>query len=289
MSHATHIASQLNIRPEQVAATIELLDAGNTLPFIARYRKEATGGLDEEQIRQISELLDKLRALDERRADRPQVDRRAGQADARAAGSRSQAAETLTALEDLYQPYKPKRRTRASIAREKGLQGLADLILQQPQTSTPLDADRRAVPERAGAHASRRPGPGRAISSPRRSATMPRCAALTREKALQWGMLRSEKIEDAEDERSVYEIYYAFECGVDRLRPHQVLAINRGEAEKVLRVQRRGRRARLARRRSRPSSAPTGARRWRSSWSWPSTMPPSACCCRPSSGMCAAS
>ena len=128
------IASQLKLRPEQVAATIELLDAGNTLPFIARYRKEVTGGLDEEQIRQLSALLDTLRKLEERRqtivASIEEQGKLTPELHQQLLG-----AESLTALEDLYQPYKPKRRTRADIAREKGLQGLADLIIKQEPTT----------------------------------------------------------------------------------------------------------------------------------------------------------
>ena len=109
------IAKTLSIHPQQVAATVELLDAGNTLPFIARYRKEVTGGLDEEQIRQLTELLQKLRALDERRQTVLKSIEEQGKLTPELQ-AQLQAAETMTALEDLYQPYKPKRRTRASIA-----------------------------------------------------------------------------------------------------------------------------------------------------------------------------
>src|SRR5512145_29469 len=110
-NHAQKIAAQLNVRPAQVVSTIELLDAGNTLPFIARYRKEATGGLDEEQIRQLSELLEKLRALDERRGT---ILKTIGEQGKLTPELQTQilAAESLTALEDLYAPYKPKRHTR---------------------------------------------------------------------------------------------------------------------------------------------------------------------------------
>src|SRR5215468_10162404 len=130
MSYDQKIASQLNLRPPQVAATIKLLDEGNTLPFIARYRKEMTGSLDEDQIRRLGALLDRLRALDERRASVLTSIQEQGKLTPEL-HSQIAAAETLTALEDLYLPYKPKRRTRASVAREKGLQGLADLILTQ--------------------------------------------------------------------------------------------------------------------------------------------------------------
>lgn len=233
-SYTLPIATHLNIRPEQAAATIALLDDDNTLPFIARYRKEATGGLDEEQIRQLSEMLDKLRALDERReAVLKSIDEQGKLSTELKA--QIDAAETLTALEDLYAPYKPKRRTRASIAKERGLQGLADWILQQPLTKTPLAAIAKPflndqVPTLEDAWAGARDIVAETISE---HAEVRR---VTREKALKWGVLRCEKIDDAQDERSVYETYYQFEGGVERLRPHQVLAFNRGEAEKILRV-----------------------------------------------------
>ena len=169
MNHSQRIAAQLNLHVEQAAATIELFDAGNTLPFIARYRKERTGGLDEEQLRQLSALLAKLRALEERRRTVLATIEKQGKLTP-ALRRQLLAAETLTALKDLYRPYKPKRRTRADIAREKGLQGLADLILAQELTTQTI------------------------------------------------------------------QVYYDFGCRVDRLRPHQILALNRGKAEKVLRV-----------------------------------------------------
>ncbi|MDY6874675.1 MAG: Tex family protein [Chloroflexota bacterium] len=234
MNYTQRISTQLNLRPAQVAATIELLDAGNTLPFIARYRKEMTSGLDEEQLRQLSTLLARLQALDKRR----QTIVASIEAQGKLTPELHQqllAADTRTTLEDLYQPYKPKRRTRASVAREKGLQGLADLILQQARTrqtvaqiAAPfLTPDVPTVEETlVGA----RDIVAETISD------HPQVRRLTREKALQWGMLRSEKAEKGKDPRGVYQVYYDFEWRVNRLRPHQVLAINRGEAEKVLRV-----------------------------------------------------
>src|SRR5829696_3864269 len=132
------IASHLKVNPHQVQATIALLDEGNTLPFIARYRKEMTGSLDEDQIRNLAELLDKLRGLDERRQTILASIQEQGKLTPELAGKIA-VAESMTTLEDLYQPYKPKRKTRASVAREKGLQGLADLILQQPRSGKPAD------------------------------------------------------------------------------------------------------------------------------------------------------
>lgn len=231
---ARSIAQALSVRPEQVAATIALLDEGATVPFIARYRKEATGTLDEEQLRQVQSLLEKGRALEERRAAVIASIEEQGKMTPELL-EKLQAADTMTALEDLYAPYKPKRRTRASVAREKGLQGLADLILTQART--PGDAEKVAegylneqVPSVEEALAGARDITAETISD------HAEVRASTRRKAMQWGLLSAEKIEDAADEKAVYEVYYEFSAQVSKLRPHQVLAINRGESEKVLRV-----------------------------------------------------
>ena len=138
MNFSQEIAQQLSIRTEQASATIELLDSGNTIPFIARYRKEATHGLDEEQLRLLGELLEKLRQLDERRQTVLKSIEEQGKLTPELQ-AQIEAARTMTALEDLYQPYKPKRRTRASIAKENGLQPLADLILGQVRVEQTLE------------------------------------------------------------------------------------------------------------------------------------------------------
>lgn len=234
MSYHREVARELGLRPEQVASAVGLLDEGNTVPFIARYRKEVTGSLDEEQLRTIGERVDALRALDERRATVLKTIEEQGKLDP-ALKQRIVESQSLTELEDLYQPFKPKRRTRASMAREKGLEALAQLIIDQPQTKRSpqalaqpflnehvatiedaLSGARDIVAEIISDHADIR---GR-----------------TREKAMRWGVLRCEQIEDAPDPRGVYKLYYAFESNLERLRPHQILAINRGESEKVLRV-----------------------------------------------------
>lgn len=234
MSYATTIASQLQLRPTQIEAVIDLLDGGNTIPFIARYRKEATDLLDEEQLRQIQTLLDTLRKLDERRATILASIEEQGKL---TPDLREQllAATSLTALEDLYQPYRPKRRTRASIAREKGLQPLADQILAQPRTGSTLEQlanpflnEQVATVDEAWAGA--RDIVAEAISD------HPDIRRVTREKALKFGEVRASKLEDAEDEKAIFALYYDFMFRLERIRPHQILAINRGEAQKVLRV-----------------------------------------------------
>lgn len=234
MNYSQAIAQQLSIRPEQAAATIELLDSGNTIPFIARYRKEATHGLDEEQLRKLSELLDKSRLLDDRRQAVLKSIEEQGKLTPELQ-AQIEAAATMTALEDLYTPFKPKRRTRASIAKEKGLQPLADLILGQvrsnqtlEQLAAPFINENVSTVEEAWAG-------GRDIVAEWISDNA-EVRRVTREKGLQWGVVHSERVEDAVDEKRVYELYYEFELRVDKLRPHQVLALNRGETEKVLRL-----------------------------------------------------
>ncbi len=232
--HVNQIATQLNLKPSQVSAAVELLDSGNTVPFIARYRKEVTGTMDEEQIRQTEALLEKLRTLDDRRAAITASIEEQGKLTPELHKQLDQAL-TVTELEDLYQPYRPKRRTRASIAREKGLQALADLILRQPIPSKRPEQIAQTylndqVPSVEEALAGARDIVAETISD------HPDVRRLTRQKAVQWGTFDSKKIASNEDARLVYETYYDFQYRVDRLRPHQVLAINRGEAEKVLRV-----------------------------------------------------
>ncbi|WP_420630726.1 Tex family protein [Candidatus Leptofilum sp.] len=234
MSYENQIAQKLNVKPGQATAVITLLDDGNTIPFIARYRKEATGSLDEEQIRQISDQLTKLRGLNERRSTilesissqeklTPELEKAI------------HAATTLTELEDLYQPYKPKRRTRAMIARERGLEPLAEFILAQfvnRQTAVQIAAPfiNEDVPTAEDALAGARDIVAETVSD------TPQVRQILRDKTFQFGLLQSQKVKNASDERAVYKLYYDFSLRIDRVRPHQILALNRGEAEKILRV-----------------------------------------------------
>jgi uncharacterized protein len=234
MSIEEKIAEKLSLSIERVIATVDLLDTGNTVPFIARYRKEATGGLDEEQLRSISDFMEKLRSLEDRR-----------QAILRSIENQGLLTDTLreeiasvgsrTQLEDLYQPYKPKRKTRASEARKKDLQGLADLILEQATLEISLDkiawqflSEKVSTMEEAWAGA--RDIVAEIISD------HPGVRGTCRQQVLKWSVLSTEKIKYSDDPRLVYQDYYDYHGGVNRLRPHQILAINRGEKEKVLRV-----------------------------------------------------
>lgn len=232
--YASHIAISLKLKSSQVAAAIELFDAGNTVPFIARYRKEMTGTLDEEQIRQIQAEVDRLRTLDDRRMVVLASITEQGKLTSELEEKINQAL-TITALEDLYAPYKPKRRTRASIAREKGLQPLAEFIIKQSRTQG--NAEKMAqgflndqVLTIEDALAGARDITAEVISD---HADVRR---LTRERALKFANIRVDKVDNSPDEKRVYELYYEYENRVDKIRPHQVLAIDRGETEKVLRV-----------------------------------------------------
>ncbi|MRR52816.1 MAG: RNA-binding transcriptional accessory protein, partial [Rhodocyclaceae bacterium] len=202
------IAAAIAIKPTQVTAVVELLDAGNTIPFIARYRKEMTGGLDEEQLRQVESAVEKRRALDERSATiLASIEEQGKLTDELRA--QIAVAASLTELEDLYAPYKPKRRTRASIARERGLQPLADLILQQTRDAgDPLQlaaaylTDEVESAEEALAGARDIVAETIADHAPVRQGV--------REKALHFGVLHAIKIPEAADEKSVYSLYYAY-------------------------------------------------------------------------------
>ena len=228
------IADQLNLPAGKVQNTIELFEQGNTIPFIARYRKEVTGTLDEEQIRNINETWERLKSLEERREVILQSITDQGKLTDELKTSILEAA-TMTALEDLYQPYRPKRRTRAMIAREKGLEPLAALIIHQEITKQSLSSivqpfliDQVTSIEEALA------GAKDIVAEDISENALVR--QLTREKGMQFGKITSEKIPDAQDEREVFQIYYQFESSLKYLLPHQVLALNRGEREKILRV-----------------------------------------------------
>ena len=232
-SHAAKIASSINAKPSQVEATVRLLDEGNTVPFIARYRKEMTGSLDDEQVRVVADEIVRLRAIDERRAAILKSIEEQGKLTEELKAA-IDAAGTMTTLEDLYAPYKPKRRTRAMVARERGLEPLAQMIQAQSLDISPKEAAAQFlsddVPTVEDALQGARDIVAEAISD---NANV---RSKTREKALKFAKLSAEKIEAAIDEKRVYESYYEFEGLVTRLQPHQVLAIARGEKEGVLKV-----------------------------------------------------
>ncbi len=234
MTHTKQIAASLQISESSVQSVISLLDDGNTIPFISRYRKEATGGLDEVQLRGIKEELNRLRLLNERRETIRKSILGQGKMTPDLEG-KIDAAGTRSTLEDIYQPFKPKRKTRASVARGAGLQDLADLILQQIKTekslkeiAQPYLSDQVSTVDEAWQGA-------RDIAAETISEQTQIRQAL-RKKALQTSHLTTRKKKAGEDDRQVYRNYYQFTAQVNRIRPHQTLAINRAEKAGILQV-----------------------------------------------------
>lgn len=226
------IAEELSIRRPQIDAAVSLMDEGNTVPFIARYRKEVTGSLDDEQLRNISDRLASLRNLEKRRAEilASIESQNAMTPELSAAVS---AAQTLSALEDLYLPYKKKRNTRASIAKARGLEPLADAIYLQRASDDP-DALASAYvdPEKEVASVSDALAGARDILAERIADTAEVRGALRQL------MTRSAVLHTSADkqEPGTYSMYYDLSEKVRSLAPHRVLAINRGEKEGVLKV-----------------------------------------------------
>jgi uncharacterized protein len=241
---ARTLGNELSINSGQVARTIALLDEGNTIPFIARYRKEVTGSLDEVQIQSIADRTASLRALYERKADVRRLIDTQGKLTPELATA-IEAASTLQEVEDLYLPYRPKRKTRASVAREKGLSPLADLILQQPE----MLGEREALLEEA-ARAFLNAEKGVDTSMEAYAGACDIVAEVIAEDANVRGNVRSSYFKHSavsarladpdtvaqKDPNGVYQLYYEFSEDITKLVPHRILALNRAENEDVLRV-----------------------------------------------------
>lgn len=228
------LAENLGLPEGKVKNTVKLLQAENTVPFIARYRKEVTGNLDEEEINSIKSELRRLENLSERRQTILDSIESQGKL-TESLKNQILAAGSLTALEDLYLPYRPKRRTRGEMAREKGLEPLAHLILQQMASAKTIQSlvdpfIRQNVPD----HLTAISGASDIIAEVINENAAVR--QLVREKCLSHGKLTCQKNPDNEDQRKVYDLYYQFSVPIKYLKPHQILAINRGEKEKILKV-----------------------------------------------------
>jgi uncharacterized protein len=233
MNITEKIASELEVKPAQVQAVIDLLDEGNTVPFIARYRKEQHGSLDDTQIRTIESRLTSLRNLEERReAILKSIDEQ-GKLTPELKKAITEA-ETMVTLEDLYRPYKQKKKTRASVAKEKGLQPLADMILAQEMTSPVEDAAADFVSEEKGVKNVKEAINGASDIIAEMISDNADYRAGIRNFTRRTGILVS-KAKDPEAE-SVYEMYYDFQEAVSKITGYRVLAINRGEKEKFLTV-----------------------------------------------------
>ncbi|MBP3783673.1 MAG: RNA-binding transcriptional accessory protein [Butyrivibrio sp.] len=225
------IKEELKVEKWQVEAAIKLIDEGNTIPFISRYRKEVTGSLNDEQLRNLDERLKYLRSLEERReAVLASIEEQGKMTDELRA--KIVAAETMVAIEDLYLPYRPKRKTRASIAREKGLEPLSQILLAQ-ETSRPLQEEAAAfIDEEKGVSDAAEALQGAMDIIAEDVSDNADFRTYIREATMEHGLLTSK----AKDEKaqSVYEMYYDYEEPIEKVLGHRVLALNRGEAEKFL-------------------------------------------------------
>ena len=232
------IKEELKVEKWQVEAAVKLIDEGNTIPFISRYRKEVTGSLNDEQLRNLHERLAYLRNLEEKKEQVLGSIEEQGKL-TEELKAKILAAETLVVVEDLYRPYRPKRKTRASIAKEKGLDGLAEFILAQ-NTQAPVieEAAKYVTPE--GTEAEKQvKTPEEALQGAKdilaesisdNADYRSYIRELTEEEGIITSTAREEKA------ASVYEMYYNYEEPVKKIAGHRVLALNRGEAEKVLTV-----------------------------------------------------
>ena len=232
MDYAEMLAREFSLRPQQVQAVIELLDAGNTIPFIARYRKEMTGSLDDQVLREMAERLEYLRNLDKRRGEIEKALTEQGNLNDEIVKALS-AARTLAELEDIYRPFRPKRRTRATVAKERGLEPLAVWLMVQMPGKDPLaEAAGYVDPEKGVEDAEAALAGARDILAE----TVSDDAALR--KTLRAMILREGLLETkaAKEEDSVYSMYYDFREPVARMAAHRILAVNRGEREEFLKV-----------------------------------------------------
>ncbi len=230
-SIAERIAKELNRPTQSVQNVIDLLDEGNTIPFIARYRKEAHGAMDDEALRTLEERLRYLRSLEQRREEIRRLIDGQEKLTAELSGEIDRA-ETLAALEDIYRPYRPKRRTRASIAKEKGLEPLSMAILLQPQKDPAVLAEAYLNAEKGVVTAADALAGASDIIAEQVSDSAENRKKL-REAIQKRGGLHTEA---TGGEDSVYRLYYDFSQPVSRLQGHQILAVNRGEKEGFLKV-----------------------------------------------------
>ncbi len=227
------LSEELNIKLGQVEATVNLIDEGNTIPFIARYRKEVTGSLNDEVLRNLHERLLYLRNLEEKKASVLASIEEQGKL-TEELKTQILEATTLVVVEDLYRPYRPKRRTRATIAKEKGLEPLANIILLQ-MTNQPIEEDaKNFISEEKEVHTTEEAIAGALDIIAENISDEADYRIYIRKVTFEEGNITS--VAKDENQESVYEMYYNFEEKLTKLAGHRVLALNRGENEKVLTV-----------------------------------------------------
>ena len=227
------LAQELSIKPWQAEAAVKLIDEGNTIPFIARYRKEATGELNDEVLRALGERLTYLRNLEEKKQQVLSSIEEQGKL-TEELKKQIEAAQTMVVVDDLYRPFRPKRRTRAMIAREKGLEWLANVILLQ-MTKEPLEKEAESyISEEKGVASAAEALAGAKDILAESISDEADYRMHIRKLTFQKGMLTSAAKDPGQ--QSVYEMYYTYEEPVNKAAGHRILALNRGENEKILTV-----------------------------------------------------
>ena len=227
------IAAELSIPVTKVKSAVSLLDEGNTIPFIARYRKEMTGELDENALRSIEEKLQYMRNLEERKREVIRLIDEQGKLTEELRADINKSVK-LQEIEDLYRPYRQKRKTRASVAKERGLEPLSEWLWSQPRSGDPLAEAARYVNTEKGVPTAQDALNGAMDIIAENIADDASIRAWVRKFTFDQALLKTEAKNAAEE--TVYEMYYSYQEPVRKLPPHRVLAINRGEREEVLRV-----------------------------------------------------
>ncbi len=223
----------LHAESGQVESAVKLIDEGNTIPFIARYRKEATGSLNDEVLRQLFERLNYLRNLEDKKQQViASIEEQGKLTDE--LKSQIEAAQTLVVVDDLYRPYRPKRRTRATVAKEKGLEPLANLIRLQLTNKTLEEEAQAFLNAEKEVHTMEDALNGASDIIAEAISDEADYRIRIREMTTKHGLILS-NAKDPEAE-SVYEMYYEFSEGVSKIAGHRILALNRGESEKILTV-----------------------------------------------------
>ena len=227
------IAEELKIKETQVSAAVGLMDEGNTVPFIARYRKEVTGGLSDETLRNLEERLQYLRNLEARKEEVVRIIEEQGKL-TEELKKQIEEANTLAEVEDLYRPYKQKKKTRATIAKAKGLEPLATIIYLQQETRPLAEVAKEYVNEEKGVTTVEEAIQGALDIIAETISDEPKYRKQIKKTCYREAKIVT-KAENPE-EKSNYEMYYEYEEAVNRIPSHRILAINRGEKEGFLKV-----------------------------------------------------
>lgn len=227
------IANELGVRKSQVDSTIKLIDDGNTIPFIARYRKEATGGLSDEQLRNLGERLTYLRNLEERKQDVLKSIESQGKLTDEIK-SDLEKSTTLAEVEDIYRPYKQKKRTRATIAKEKGLEELANTIIEQKDKNNIYEIANKYINEEKDVRTAEDAIAGALDIIAENISDNAKYRKQIKRTFYLEGMITTKATKP--EEKSSYDMYYEFSEKVNRIPSHRILAINRGEKEEFLKV-----------------------------------------------------